>query len=898
MDVWRKSVILGRSLSAMLSLGLVAAMGVSVAAMPATASDPDVPAPTLGASVEPAAVSSTPRAKDRTPRYLRLWIKTGGRVGVAHATVSIIDSKGKVLRRFDSKAHGAVSISLEGLPKSFTVRVKGGTTVHRAKNDAVLTIPVTPDMLDEVIFVSPITTVAHQVSVRMKTSYAKALARTQRALGIPDWAGPEHFAGVASVFDPYVFHRFATQKGGHQAAIDYLANRIVRGKKINGLAPRVTVRSDDPEVVTPASLAGKLALVAAEAVVWKGTQAVIGKYLPVDPEEAELSSQLTQISNQLSQISEQLTVIQADINEILKELTQLSYNTAYENVAEPVDDIPPVWTSYQQFAAEYACPYWEDPSTCSVPTSGSNSYEANATDLANKICGLADMSNAGQPMSLWGGLFTSPAGNIGVIPALYQMYAEGATYWNADDLNDIFQVIDYYGTLQGQGTVMLNDAWSYIPQGKKSGPCNRPETSASNDIDSYVDQNNSLRASLPSDYTTPGLVLVPSNPTTNDTSSETILQSFPMQSPEGAAGGKYSGADNSDYATCTEGTMMSTSQYDQVFASLVPLLTTDQFTSSWESAVPSGYSIVQSSDLSTYQGVLTTVGSDGLNGLQHLVQLPQGNIAQAVVTAQSAPIASAEWDPNSAYTPEAFPAGIMWCDSATLGTANNDAAGWVTNFTMTTSNFGNEHIFAGGLSEKNGFSIPVGVLATGSVKAHYVAPYDDAPAPDPTPCVPGQQDCVGDSIQYATPLPGTLTCPLDAYCTGLEQTNGEMIDDYDDHDVYSFYAPTAGVQAYLNGPVGNIATEDPTPFAGFTIYNPAGEAIMTCPVAADCFTPVPPGISSLPDAQTVFFMIGDAGTYYIDVYRNGTLPNPTNVAYQVQVGFDVQPGCLMNCPPS
>ena len=56
----------------------------------------------------------------------------------------------------------------------------------------------------------------------------------------------------------------------------------------------------------------------------------------------------------------------------------------------------------------------------------------------------------------------------------------------------------------------------------------------------------------------------------------------------------------------------------------------------------------------------------------------------------------------------------------------------------------------------------------------------------------------------------------------------------------------------------------------------------------------PPGISSLPDAQTVFFMIGDAGTYYIDVYRNGTLPNPTNTPYQVQVGFDIDPGCLMN----
>lgn len=887
-----------RIFAAMLAVGLTAGLSATAVTAPAAAPSADsVTEASIGVTPDGPAGSSV-RAKDSAPRYLRLWIKTGGRVGIAHATVSIVNAKGKVLRRVDSKAHGAVSIPLAGLPKSFTVRVKGGTTVHREKHDAVLSVPVTPGMLDEVVFVSPVTSIAHQVSERTKTSYAKALVRTKRALGIPAWTGPEHFSGIASVFDPHVFHRFATQKGGHQAAIDFLAKRISRGQKVQGFAPRVSARADEEEEVTVASLAAQLAWVGAEAVVWKGAQAVVGKYLPVDPEEAELSSQLSEISNQLSQISEQLTVIQADINEILYELSQLSYNTAYENVSDPVDDIPPVWTSYQQFAAEYACPYWQDPSTCSVPTSGTNSYEANATDLANKICGLADMSNAGQPMSLWSGLFTSPAGNIGVIPALYQMYAEGATYWNADDLNDIFQTIDYYGTLQAQGTVMLNDAWSYIPQGKKSGPCNRPETSASNDIYSYIDQNNSLRASLPSGYTTPGLVLVPSNPTTNDTPSETILQSFPMQSPKGAAGGKYSGTDNSTYATCTEGTMMSTSQYDQVFQTLVPLLTPAQFTSAWESAVPSGYSIVQSSDLANYQQALTTVGSDGLNGLQHIVQLPQGNIAQAVVTAQSAPIASAEWDPNSAYAPEAFPAGIMWCDSATLGAANNDASGWLTNFTMTTSNFGNEHIYAGGLNEQNGFSIPVGVLATGSVKAHYVAPYDDAPAPDPVPCVPGQQDCVGDSIEYATPLPGTLTCPLDAYCTGLEQTNGEMIDDYDDHDVYSFYAPTAGVQAYLNGPVGNIATEDPSPFAGFTIYNPAGEAIMTCPVAADCFTPVPPGISSLPDAQTVFFMIGDAGTYYIDIYRNGTLPNPTNTPYQVQVGFDVEPGCLMNCPPS
>lgn len=775
-----------------------------------------VTAPAAAPMSDATPVASTPtelvsRAKDSAPRFLRLWIKTGGRVGISHGTVSIVSAKGKVLRRFDSKAHGAVSIPLAGLPEAFTVTVKGGTTVNRAKHDAVLSIPVTPDMLDEVIFVSPVTTIAHQVSLRTGTSYDQALKRTKRALGIPAWAGPEHFAGIASVFSPHQFHRFATKKGGHQAAIDHLAKRISRGQKVTGFASRATTRADEAEEVTVASLAGKLALVATEAVVWKGAQAVVGKYLPVDPEEAELSSQLNEISGQLTQISEQLTVIQADISEILKELSQLSYNTAYETVSDPVNDIPPVWTAYQQFAAEYACPYWEDPSTCTVPTSGSNSYEANATDLATKICGLADMSNAGQPMSLWGGLFTSPAGNVGVIPALYQMYSEGATYWNADDLNGIFQTIDYYGTLQGQGTVMLNDAWSYIPEGKKSGPCNRPSTSADNDINSYIEQNNSLRASLPSGYTTPGLVLVPSDPTTSDTPSETILQSFPMQSPKGAVGGKYSGSDNTDYATCDKGTTMSTSQYTQVFGTLVPLLTATEFTSAWETALPSGYSIVQSSDLSDYQAALTTKGSDGLNGLQHIVQLPEGNIAQAVVTAQSAPIASAEWDPNSAYTPEAFPAGIMWCDSATLGAANNDAAGWVTNFTMTTSNFGNEHIYAGGLSEKNGFSIPVGVLATAVVKAHYVAPYDDAPAPEPTPCVPGQQDCVGDSISDATPLPGTLTCPLDAYCTGLEQTNGEMIDDYNDHDVYSFYVPTAGVQAYLNGPVGSISTEDPPP---------------------------------------------------------------------------------------
>lgn len=891
----RTSTTKRRVFAATLALGLVAGLSATAVSAPAAAPAAD-PAPSAGSQASPD--QSSTRAKDPKATHLRLWIKTGGRVGIAHGTVSIVNAKGKVLRRFDSKAHGAVSIPLAGLPKSFTVRVEGGTSVKRHKHDALLSVPVTPGMLDEVVFVSPVTTVAHKVSVRTKTSYAKALKRTKRALGIPAWAGPEHFAGIASIFDPHAFHRFATQKGGHQAAVDHLVNRIARGQKVNGFAPRATPRADEEEEVTIASLAAQLAWVGTEAVVWKGAQAVVGKYLPVDPEEAELSSQLHEISAQLTQISEQLTVIQADINEVLKELSELSYNTAYETVSDPVNDIPPVWTAYQQFAAEYACPYWEDPSTCTVPTSGSNSYEANATDLATKICGLADMSNAGQPMSLWGGLFTSPAGNVGVIPALYQMYAEGATYWNADDLDDIFQTIDYYGTLQGQGTVMLNDAWSYIPQGKKSGPCNRPETSASNDINTYIEQNNSLRASLPSGYTTPGLVLVPSNPTTNDTPSETILQSFPMQSPKGAAGGKYSGADNSEYATCTEGTMMSTSQYDQVFQTLVPLLTPAQFTSAWESAVPSGYSIVQSSDLVNYQQALTTVGSDGLNGLQHIVQLPEGNIAQAVVTAQSAPIASAQWDPNSAYTPEAFPAGLMWCNSATLGTANNDASEWLTNFTMTTSNFGNEHIYAGGLNEENGFSIPVGVLATGTVKAHYVAPYDGAPAPEPTPCVPGQQDCVGDSIQDATPLPGTLTCPLDAYCTGLEQTNGEMIDDYNDHDVYSFYVPTAGVQGYLNGPVGNLSTEDPSPFAGFTIYDPSGNAIMTCPVAADCFTPVPPGIESIPDAQTVFFMIGNAGTYYIDVYRNGTLPNPTNVPYQVQVGFDVDPGCLMNCPPS
>lgn len=887
-----------RSWTVALSVGLIAATGATSYAAQAT------PATTTNTPAAQAAPAASVAKPDPAPRILRLWVKTGGRVGVSHARVAIVGIDGTVLRRLDSKGLGATSVPLDGLPSRFSIRVTGGTTVDGAKQNATLTVPVTPNMLDQVIFISPVTTIADQVSRLTKTSYGQSLKVTKRALRIPGWANASQFSGSALLFDPDAFHAFAITQGGHQGAIDYLAHRIAKGAKVpnfrqkasaQGRAPR---EADDAEEVMPESLAAKLATVALEAVVWKGTQAVVGKYLPVDPAMAQLSSQLNQISDQLATISEQLTTIQNDINEVLVELTKLSYNTAYQNVAAPVDDIPPVWTSYQQFAAEYACPYWQDPNTCSVPTTGSDSYENNATDLANKICGLANQSNGGQPMSLWSGLFTSPAGNTGVIPALYQMYSQDQAYWSADDLDAIYQTIDYYGTLQGEGSAMLNDAWSYIPQGKKSGPCSRPSTAASNDINSYVDQNNSLRASLPSGYTTPGIVVVPSGPPTADTPSETILQSFPVQSPKGAAGGKYSGTDNGVYATCSSGTTMSTSQYNQVFGTLVPLLPASQFTSTWESVIPDGYQIAHSSDLSTYQSVLMTMGDDSLTGLQHIVALPAGNIAQAVVTAESAPIASAEWDPNSAYVPEPFPAGIMWCNSATLGAANNDGAGWLTNFTMTTSNFGNEHVYADGLSEKNGYSVPLGVLATGSVKAHYVAPYDGAPDPDPAPCVPGQQDCVGDSISEATPLPGTLTCPMDAYCTGLEQANGEMIDDYNDHDVYSFTVPTAGVQAYLNGPVGSLSGEDPCTFCGFTIYNPAGQAIMTCPVAANCFTPIPPGFEATPNAQTVFFMVGNAGTYYVDVYRNGTLPNPTNVTYQVQVGWDVAPGCVMNCPPA
>jgi hypothetical protein len=520
-----------------------------------------------------------------------------------------------------------------------------------------------------------------------------------------------------------------------------------------------------------------------------------------------------------------------------------------------------------------------------VQTTGTDSYENNATDLASQLCGLADFSNAGQPMSLWSGLFTSTAGATGVIPALYQMYSTETTFWTADDLNEIYQTIDYYGTLQAQGTIMLNDAWSYIPQGRASGPCNRPPTAASNDINTYVEQNNSIRASLPSGYTTPGIVIPSTNPTTDDTRTELILQAFPTES-SGAAGGKYA---PSNFATCSQGTTMSSSQYNSVFGYAVPLRTTGQFTSAWEAAVPEGYSIAHSSDLSTYKSVLTAQ-EDGVTGLQQIVTTPSGNIAQAIVTAESAPIASAQWDPDSPYVPEAFPAGIMWCDSATLGAALNDAESWVTNFVMTTSNYGNEHV-GGGLTMKSGFAVPVGVLATSTVKAHYVAPYDGAPGPPPVPCVPGQQDCVGDSIDEATPMPGTWVCNGQyGYCDGLEQANGEFIDDYNDHDVYSFVAPQGNTQYLMNGPVGSLANLDPCTFCGFTIYNPAQQPIMTCDVAADCFT------GSAGD-EVVFFMVDEPGTYYIDVYRspNATLPNPTNVTYQVQLASELEQGCEVNC---
>ena len=39
------------------------------------------------------------------------------------------------------------------------------------------------------------------------------------------------------------------------------------------------------------------------------------------------------------------------------------------------------------------------------------------------------------------------------------------------------------------------------------------------------------------------------------------------------------------------------------------------------------------------------------------------------------------------------------------------------------------------------------------------------------------------------------------------------------------------------------------------------------------------------------------GPYYIDVYRSTstTLPNPTNVTYQVQLASNLEPGCEVNC---
>jgi len=294
--------------------------------------------------------------------------------------------------------------------------------------------------------------------------------------------------------------------------------------------------------------------------------------------------------------------------------------------------------------------------------------------------------------------------------------------------------------------------------------------------------------------------------------------------------------------------------------------------------------------LTTYKPALTAY-EDGVTGLEQIVTTPDGNKAQAVVTAESAPIASAQWDPTSAYAPEAAPAGIMWCNTATLGAALDDDTQWVTNFTMTVSQFGNEHIYEDGLMMRNGFSVPVGVLATTKVKAHYVAPYFGEPAPEPVPCVPGQEDCVGDSISEATPMPGTWYCNTQyGYCEGFEQANGEFIDDYNDHDVYSFVATQGNTQYLLNGPVGSLATLDPCDFCGFTIYNPAQEAIMTCPVAADCFT-------GTPGDEVVFFMVDDPGTYYIDVYRspNATLPNPNNVTYQMQLASNLEQGCEINC---
>ena len=139
----RTSTTKRRVFAAMLAVGLTAGLSATAVSAPAAAPSADSSngsqvsaAPAASASAEPSA-----RAKKSAPRFLRLWIKTGGRVGVSHDTVSIVNAKGRVLRRFDSKAHGAVSIPLAGLPKSFTVRVKGGTTVHRTKHDAVLYAP-------------------------------------------------------------------------------------------------------------------------------------------------------------------------------------------------------------------------------------------------------------------------------------------------------------------------------------------------------------------------------------------------------------------------------------------------------------------------------------------------------------------------------------------------------------------------------------------------------------------------------------------------------------------------------------------------------------------------------------------------------------------------------------
>lgn len=632
-----------------------------------------------------------------------IWASLGGGANLSGAKIRILDSNtGRVAITGKTGDGGVLWVDIKSLPENFTIEASGGKTLSAAKAGLLRADYSKSWAKKQVIFISPVTEVAHQVAAINGTSYAAGMRAARKSFGVPSWASLGQVTGASNAFDGKAFVSWAMARGGVKRALNVSAHRAAKGQQITSFTPAVPTLSTRAKKLrseaSTAVWAGETLMSGVtEGVAAQGTEFAIGDLLSV-PEGSGTDAELAEISSELQTALNDLTALQTSVTSLTQTVLQGQYATLAGNISGATTANTDYWPTYYALSQD-------DPT--------SPEWSADAASFAGLVATYVHPY-----VDQYANLFTTN-GTTGVLAALFAEYNSGDYTWiDSGDINDVNTVINYWGTELAETAAMENEyLWSTVLPASVCDSGNTLEDkgqycqaavadTVSTQTANAQTQSNKVYAQIPtqitnSDGSLDSTIII--NPVAESAGGQVAYKVFPATLQEVV---QNNSRGNSENPSCdSKGTIMAASS-----ASWPVIQPADtDWTTLWQNKLSDQTWTAQATSTFTY-----LQKSRVYNGAtQYTYQTLQSGApsAWALVGTDTRPLGGfqniTQSDGYQSVTYDQF-VNFLWCYTSPVSLVVSSATDWVYNFATDTSG----HDTPTGVTAKDGVPAPIGIIAT------------------------------------------------------------------------------------------------------------------------------------------------------------------------------------------